>query len=642
MQYQQVANDVLRGVGGESNIRSVESCATRLRFHLVDRSKADKAAVETVPGVIAVVESGGQFQVVIGNRVKDVYAELQHVARPAADADGAHPGPAGFGARMAELITSIFTPLIWVLAGAGLLKALLAVGVKISPSFGGSTTYAILFAAGDAVFQFMPILLAVTAARRFKADQMTSLAIAGALIYTSTIGVVAGPKGTTETLKAFYDGGGHVTFLGVPVVMITYLFAVIPTVVAVYAQSRLEPLLKRVIPDVLRNLGVPLLTLAIVVPVTLLAIGPATDYAGTWLSDGINWLWDLSPIAGGVIVGALYQVTIIFGLHFSFAPIILQQLSTSGASLFFGAFFPPVLAQGGATLAVFLRTRDRQIKAVAGTASISALVAGVTEPAVYGVTLRYKRPFVMACIAGGIGGGIIGASHSGPTALVLPSGLTIGSSVGVGNYGLFLLGSAVAAVLGFVLTLVSFKERNLSSPAAAPVTLSTVEEPEPTPSSASAPVAVAVRTKLLEVLAPVSGTVVALADVPDKVFASGAIGEGAGLLPATGEVRAPFGATVITAMPHAYGLRTDDGVEVLVHVGIDTVKLEGRHFRPAVTEGTRVRPGDLLVEFDPQAVRDAGYDPVTVVLVTAKAGYAEVGTKTGNLLTGDPFLTLQP
>lgn len=543
---------------------------------------------------------------------------------------------------MSVLVTSIFAPLIWILAGAGLLKALLAVGTKISPPFGDSTTYAILFAAGDAVFQFMPILVAVTAARRFKADQMTSLAIAAALIYTTTIAVVPGAEGTTQTLKAFYDGGGEVTFLGVPVVMITYMFAVIPTVVAVYAQSRLEPLLKRVIPEVLRNLGVPLLTLTLIVPVTLLAIGPATDYAGTWLSDGINWLWNLSPIAGGVIVGAFYQVSMIFGLHLSFAPIILQQLATDGASLFFGAFFPSVLAQGGATLGVFMRTRDGQTKAVAGTASVSALVVSVTEPAVYGVTLRYKRPFVMACIAGGIGGGIVGASHSGPTALVLPSGLTIGSSVGVGNYGLFLVGSAVAAILGFVFTFVTFKERKPSSPAAAPVTPSTVGEPAPTVGGAGTAVAVAVRTKPLEVLAPVSGTVVALADVPDKVFASGAVGEGAGLAPAEGKVRAPVEGTVVTAMPHAFGLRTDDGVEVLVHVGVDTVKLEGRHFRPAVAEGARVRPGDLLVEFDPDAVRAAGYDPVTVVLVTAKASYAEVGTGTGDLRTGDAFLSLQP
>ncbi|MER5435829.1 glucose PTS transporter subunit IIA [Streptomyces sp. NPDC002588] len=642
MKYQEVASGILEGVGGESNVRSVEHCNTRLRFSLIDRSKADKAAVETVPGVIAVVDSGGQFQVVVGNRVREIYTELGLAERQAGDSEDTRPAAGGLGARVIELITSIFTPVIWVLAGSGLLKALLAVGAKLSPSFGGSTTYAILFTAGDAVFQFLPFLLAVTSSRRFKADLMTALALAGSLVYANTLGVLPGPDGTTQTLQAFYNGGGDLTFAGIPVVMIAYLGSVIPIIVAVYAQSHLERLLKRVIPDAIRNFSVPLVTLVIIVPVTFLALGPVAHYVGVWLSDGVDWLWGLSPFAGGIIIGGLWQVFVMFGLHWGFVPVIIQQVTTEGVSMLVGPTFAAVFAQGGAVLAVFLRTRNPQIKAVAGTASISALLAGITEPAIYGVTLRYKRPFVMALIAGSIGGGIIGASHSAPSSLVLPGGITLGSAVDVGNFGLLLIGSAVAVVLGFVLTFVTFKERELTAPADTPATPSTADQPEPATGTASASVAVAVRTKPLELLAPVAGTVVALADVPDKVFASGAIGDGAGLAPAGGEVRAPLDATVITMMPHAYGLRTDDGVEVLVHVGIDTVKLKGRHFHPAVAEGDRVRPGDLLVEFDPEAVRDAGCDPVTVVLVTAKAGYAEVESKTGDLLTGDAFLTLQP
>lgn len=635
MRYQETASGVLRGVGGESNIRALEHCATRLRFTLADRSKADKAAVESVPGVISVVESAGQFQVVIGNRVGDVYAEFGDLTRRAQPAEGAKaPGGNGLN-RVIELVTSIFAPILWVLAAGGLLKALLAVGVKISPSFGTTTTYDILFATGDAVFQFLPILLAVTAARRFKADQFTSLAIAGAVVYSGTIGIVAGPNGTSLTLKAFSDGGGHVTFLGIPVVMIAYLSSVIPILVAVYAQSHLERLLKRVLPEALRNFCTPLFTLAVVVPLTFLVIGPVTGHVGTWVTDGVDQLWKLSPIVGGAVMGGLWQVFVIFGVHWSFVPIIFQQIATDHLAKILGPLFPAVLAQGGAAFAVFLRTRDRQMKAVAGPATLSALLAGITEPAIYGVTLRYKKPFVLACIAGAVGGGIAGASHSAPTTFVLPGGLTLSAPVGVGHYAVFLLGAAIAVALAFLLTFVTFRDRPLAAAA------DTADDSSEAPAADSAPAA-AVRTVPLEVLSPVTGTVVALSELPDKVFASGALGQGAGVTPADGEVRSPVAATVVTAMPHAFGLRTDDGVEVLVHVGIDTVKLAGRHFRPAAAEGIRVQPGELLVEFDPEAVRAAGYDPVTVVVVTATAGYAEVEAKAGELRTGDALLILQP
>ncbi|MEI5527368.1 beta-glucoside-specific PTS transporter subunit IIABC [Streptomyces brasiliscabiei] len=639
MNVQEVADGVLRGVGGESNVRSLEHCATRLRFTLADRSKADKAAVEAVPGVVTVVESGGQFQVVIGNQVGEVHARLGDLGKPSQDTADDNGGSGNVLNRAIDLVTSIFTPVFWIIAGSGLLKALLAVGVKFDASFASTTTYAILFAAGDAVFQFLPLFLAVTAARRFKADQFTALAIGGALIYSATIAVVPGAKGASLTLKAFADGGGHVTFLGIPVVMVAYLSSVIPIIVAVYAQSHLERFLKRVLPDSLRNFCTPLFTIAVVVPLTFLAIGPVTTHVGDWVSQGIDEVWGLSPIAGGALMGGFWQVFVIFGIHWSFVPIIFQELATNGVSKILGVLFPAVLAQAGAGLAVFLRTRDKQVKALAGPATISAFLAGITEPVIYGINLRYKKPFVFACIAGSIGGGIAGASKSAPTSFVLPGGLTLSAPVNVGNYALLLIGVAVAVVLAFVLTFATFKDQAVPATAEAPAPK---DEPGVEPAASGKGTATLVRTKALQVLSPVVGRVVPLAEVSDKVFASGAVGQGAGVDPVAGEVVSPVEATVVTVMPHAYGLRTDDGVEILVHVGIDTVKLEGRHFNPAVTEGTRVRPGDLLVEFDPIGVRAAGYDPVTVVVVTAQSGYTAVDAASGDVRTGDPLLTLQP
>ncbi|MGC0372981.1 beta-glucoside-specific PTS transporter subunit IIABC [Streptomyces sp. SAI-229] len=642
MKYEETAEGVLRGVGGESNVKSLEHCATRLRFTLVDPARADTAQVESLPGVIAVVDKGGQYQVVIGNRVGDVYTAIGRLSDITAG-DSAGPGPSGnLFTRAVELVTSIFTPLLWILASTGLLKALLASAAKIWPSFENTTTYAILFTAGDAIFQFLPVLLAVTAAKRFRANQFTSLAIAGALVYSATIGVLPGPDGASLSLKAFTDGGGELHFLGIPVVMATYLSSVIPVILAVYAQSRLEHLLERVLPDAVRNFLTPLTVMVVIVPLTFLVIGPLADWVGSGLSDGVDWLWALSPAVGGAVVGGFWQVFVIFGVHWGFIPLMVQDLSTSGVIELLAPIFPAVLAQGGATFAVFLKTRNRALKGVAGPATVSTLLAGITEPAIYGVTLRLKKPFVLACIAGAVGGAIAGASGSAPNAFVLAGGLTLSAAVGVGNFAVLLIGCAVAVVLAFALTyFAGFKDVLESAVPAQAADRN--ETPRADTGTEGSGTATLVRTATLEITTPVAGTVVALADLPDKVFASGVVGQGVGVVPAEGQVRSPLDATVVTAMPHAYGLRTDDGVELLVHVGIDTVRLDGEHFRPVAAEGTRVREGEVLAEFDPEAIRAAGYDPVTVVVVTAPAGYGTVEvTASGDVRADDRLLLLTP
>lgn len=289
--YDILADEVLKGVGGEGNVESVTHCATRLRFLLKDREKADKAAVEATQGVITVVESGGQFQVVIGNTVNRVYEAM--VERHGVTSGGEIKG--GLMARFIDLITSIFTPVLWVLAGTGLLKALLAVWAAIQPEATANSTYAILFAAGDATFQFLPIFLAITAARKFKANQFVAVAIAGALIYSATVPVIANAEGVSVTLQGYAAGGQQLTFLGIPVVMVSYLSAVIPTVLAVYVQAKLEHLLDRVLPESIRNFLSPMITVAIIVPLTFLAIGPVSDLLGGWISDGLNWVWVSPP-----------------------------------------------------------------------------------------------------------------------------------------------------------------------------------------------------------------------------------------------------------------------------------------------------------------------------------------------------------
>jgi beta-glucoside PTS system EIICBA component len=616
--YQTTADGVLRGVGGVENVASVTHCATRLRFQLKDRDKADKAAVEGTAGVITVVEAGGQFQVVIGNTVQNVYEALTEGRTLAADDAPAAKG--GVVARLIDLITSIFTPFLWVLAGTGLLKALLMVAVKLSPGFDATSTYAILFAAGDAVFQFLPIMLAITAAKRFKANQYTSVAIACALIYTATIAVIPNAEGVSMTLSAFSDAGGSLTFAGIPVVMISYLSAVLPIILAVWAQGYLERFLQKVLPESLRNFLTPMFVVAIIVPLTLLAIGPVSDLVGRGLSSGINWVWDLSPVIGGLIMGACWQIFVIFGVHWGFVPVMLQDIVSQGYSYITGALFAAVLAQAGAMLGVFVKTRNKQLKQVAGPAAISGFLAGITEPGIYGVTLRLKKPFIYGCIGGGIGGAIAAAGGSAAEGFVVPGGLTLAATLNVGSFPMQLLGTGLAVAIAFVLTVtLGFTDIPETAPAAAPE-----KTGDAGTGSAAGGTDTLVGTRVTEVRSPVTGTAVPLSSVGDAVFSSGALGQGVGVVPTVGRVLAPIDGVIATVMPHAYGIRSADGVEVLVHVGIDTVRMEGKGFTPQVSTGDQVSAGDLLGEFDIDAVRAAGFDPTAIVVVTSTDAHTSV------------------
>ncbi len=603
-----LALEILRGVGGEHNVASVTHCATRLRFQIKDREKVDKDAVEGTKGVITVVEAGGQFQVVIGNTVANVYQSIVDNTSISPAAEGGTSG--GLMAKAIDLITSIFTPFLWVLAGSGLIKAFLAVAVKIWPDWAASGAYAILFAAGDAVFQFLPILLAITAAKKFKANQFVAVAIASALIYSATIAVIPGADGATLTLQNFAATGGELTFFGIPVIMIAYLSAVIPTLLAVYAQAKLEHVLDRVLPEVVRNFLNPMLTLLIIVPLTFLAIGPVADWAGSTISDVVNWVWNLSPAIGGAIMGGLWQVFVIFGLHWGFVPVMIQDLSEQGYSLLTGPLFAAVLAQGAAATAVFFKTRNKELKEVAGPAAISGILAGITEPAIYGVTLRLKKPFVYGVIGGAVGGAIAAFGGSAAEGFVLPGLITLTSTINVGNFTLQLIGTGVAMAIAFGLTMVlGFKDLPAAKHAAG---AEAAAEEGVVPSEAAA------------ITAPVAGTVVPLEAVPDPVFASGAMGQGLGVLPSEGVVYSPVAGVLSAQMPHAYGITADNGMEVLIHVGIDTVKLEGQHFSPKVAKGQRVAMGQELVTFDIEGIKAAGYNPMTIMVVTNSADYAAV------------------
>lgn len=611
--YRSLAVDVLDKVGGETNVASLTHCATRLRFTLKDVNKADKAAVERLAGVITVMEAGGQFQVVIGNNVSIAYAEIGQISKLTGDNADAGGGEekGSLLNRFIALISSIFTPILWPLAGAGLLKAFLAMATTFGWLDATGTTYAILNAAGDGLFTFLPIFLAVNAAKRFKTNQFTSMAIAAALCYPAIV--------------ALASATDPVTFFGIPVAMVTYTSSVIPIIVAVWLQSYLEHWLNKVLPSWLRNFTTPLLVLLIMVPLTLLTVGPVTSFAAKGISTGIAWLFVTAPWLAGALMGGFWQVFVLFGLHWGFVPFMVNDYATIGYSLLAGPLPAAVLAQAAATLAVLFKTKNSSLKELAGPAALSGFVAGITEPAIYGVTLRLKKPFYYGIAGGVVGGAIAAWGGSASSAFVFPSLLGLAAYMQVGSFALQLIGTGVAIAIAFTLTMVlGFDD----------IPNDEAREPELIPAAPGA----------VEVSAPVSGAVVPLAEVKDKVFASGALGKGIGIVPSSGKVYSPFAGTVVTAFPtgHAFGIKSTDGVEALIHIGIDTVQLEGKGFAAAVTQGQLVEAGDLLVAVDLDVVKAAGYDPTTVVVITNTAQFAAVLPAEGHQLAhGDTAIVIE-
>ncbi|MFE7628882.1 beta-glucoside-specific PTS transporter subunit IIABC [Kocuria sp. NPDC057446] len=656
--YRSLAEGILQEVGGEENIVSATHCATRLRLKLRDESKADKAAIEKLPGVIAVMQAGGQYQVVIGDNVPHVHAELGKITKLTGDeaSTGGDEAPGGnLFNRFINLISSIFLPILWPLAGAGLLKAFLSMATQFGWLNAESQTYVILAAAADSIFYFLPLFLAVTAARRFKTNQFTSMAIAGALVYPSIVELAA--------------AGAPVAFAGLPVVMMSYTSSVIPIIVAVWLQGYLERFLNKILPAALRNFSTPLLTILVMVPLILMTVGPVTTYAAQAISSGVNATFGFAPWLAGAIMGGFWQVFVLFGLHWGFVPIMTNDLATQGYSLLTGPLLAAVLAQAAATLAVFFRTRNAARRQVAGPAALSGFLAGITEPGIYGVNLPLKKPFYFGIAGGVIGGAIAASGGSAANSFVFPSLLALPAFSTVGSFTLQLIGTGVAVVIAFSLTFL-FGPRESAVPTAdvqaqdtaaldpatddAPIasgsthTSASTDTPAgATSATATLPTGTATATEIagtVEVLSPVDGTAVALTEVPDKVFASEAMGKGLGIVPTDGHVYAPISGTVKAAMKsgHAYGIKSPGGIEVLVHIGIDTVQLNGRGFSPAVTRGDHVKAGDLLAVVDLDVVAEAGYDPTTLVVITNTAQLTDVvPVAQGTVTHGQPAVTVQ-
>ncbi len=595
-QYKQLAETIVQHVGGKENVKSVFHCATRLRFKLKDESKASATTLKQQDGIITVVQSGGQFQVVIGNNVPYVYKEVVDVGGFQTSSTEDEEKSGVFN-RLIDVIAGIFTPILGPMAGSGLLKGLLAILVAFGLLTEEMGTYVVLNAAADALFYFLPVILGHSAAKKFGGNPYIGMIIGGALVYPSIVAI----QGAGESL----------TFLNVPVVLMSYASSVIPIILATYVSSKVETFFNRHTHEAVRNFTTPMMALLLVVPLTFLAIGPVATYASQGLANGYSFLYDLSPTIAIAFIGAFWQVLVMFGLHWGLVPIIINNLSVVGMDTIVVGVLMATFGQVGAVLAITLKAKSPKVKGL-GTSSTIAGVFGITEPAMYGLTLPRKKPFVFGMI-GGAAGGVIGGLFG--TAAYAMGGLGIFSipvmipatGVDLAFYGAF-IGMAVATVVALVLTMVFHKE-------------------EATVESQAQEVAQSVSEQVgFPVSAPLKGEVVSLETVRDEVFSSGAMGKGIAIMPSEGAVYAPFDGEIVTVYPskHAIGLRSDTGVEVLIHIGLDTVKLNGQYFETVVTDGQKVTEGELLVRFDIDAIAREGYDTITPIIVTNTEHYLDV------------------
>ena len=588
MDNQAVGRRVWEAVGGQKNVKSLVHCATRLRFRLKDESLADTQKLKEDPDVIQVVQSGGQYQVVIGSNVADVYQSIVDEEGLAVSEDGKEESKNILN-RLIDIISSIFTPFLGAMAAAGVLKGFLSLATVMGWLTADSGTYQILFAAADGVFTFLPVMLAFTAAKKFKANQFLAVAIAMALVYPA-ITAVAG-------------AGAAITVFGIPIIL------------AVWVQSKLEPFVKKVIPQFLQMILVPLVVLVVMVPLTFLALGPIGTVAGNALGGLFNSIYGFSPIVAGLIMGSLWQVFVMFGMHWGFVPIMFLNIEQYGFDVLMPMLLPAILAQGGAALAVALRTKDTKLRALGISSTVTSLF-GITEPTVYGVTLPLKKPFIAACISGGIGGAIIGFSGVKAFSSSLVSLLTIPTFISTvdgveSNVTVAVIATGIAFVLAFVGTLIlGFDEQTQDN------------QLENKHANAGETITSARHT----LKSPLTGKVLPLSEVPDQVFSSGMMGKGIAIDPELGELVAPADGEITTIFPtgHAVGITTTDGAEILIHIGMDTVELNGNGFEILVKQGDLVKAGDLLIRFDIEAIRAAGYSVITPVVITNTDAFADI------------------
>lgn len=602
-----LAARILELVGGEENVNSVVHCATRLRFKLKDEAEAQQEKIENLDGVVSVIKSGGQFQVVIGNTVQYVYRELVDIIDSEKLSAEEEKTEGNLFNRIIDVISSIFTPILGVMIGSGIIKGLLMIGTMYLGMDTAGGTYRVLTAASNSCFYFLPVILAYTAAKKFKANPIIAMIVGAALIYPDMI--------------TAYSDKETLSFLGIPIIMINYSSSVIPSILSVWFLSKVERFLEKHIPDIVKSFLIPLFSIIVVVPVAYLVIGPIGNYVGLGIAAAYSAIYAVNPIIAGFVLGGAYQALVVFGIHWGLGPIQINNVAVYGFDTITAMYLPAKYAQAGATFAIAAKTKHQKLKSEAVTTALTTTIFGITEPAVYGFTLKYKKPFICASVAGAVGGAISGAFRCAAGAYGISNTLTLAVFLGHGFMGI-IIAILVAFIISFILTyLFGYKD---------------VTDGEDHESAERTEEKNQIFNE--KIYAPMNGKVIDLQKVADEAFANENLGKSVAILPEDGKIYAPFNGSIEMIFPtkHAVALKSSQGMEVIIHAGINTVEMNGEGFKIAVSAGQKVEKGNLLFTMDLEKIRKAGYDTTTFVVVTNSDSYenfAKAESKSVN--TGD-------
>lgn len=623
MDYKKLAEEILQHVGGRENVSGLTHCATRLRFNLKDEGKADTKVLKQTKGIMGVVSSAGQYQIIIGSDVANVYKEVQALGKFDGETGKKEKDNRSVGAKVIDTISGIFTPILPAITAAGMLKAVLALIVAFKWVDNTSTTYQILNFMGDSAFYFLPILLANSAAKKFNCNPYMAMMLGGILLHPNFVSLVSAAKET----------GAAITIFGLPVYKATYSSSVIPIILTVWLMSYVEPIADKVSPKPIKFFSKPLITAIVTGIPSLCLIGPIGYVIGNMLASALTAIDTYCSWLVPGLIGLLSPLMVMTGTHYGIIPIGINNRMTLGYDSFVNpGMLASNVAQGGAAFGVALRTKKADVKALATSAGITA-VCGITEPALYGITLKYRSALYSTMAAGGIAGVVLGLlkarTYAGgsPGFLVLP-GYIGGDSLN--NFYFGVAGAVLATVLGFVFSFFLFHEDEEE------IQTETIDAKEETEKNETEVSNVSGNVK-----APVNGTCVSLKKVNDPTFSEEILGKGVAIIPQDGHVVSPVNGTVVTIFDtlHAIGLKSDDGVEVLIHIGLDTVKLGGKYFTARAKSGDRVTVGTPLVDVDLAKVKEEGYDTITPVIISNSFDYGDIlGVTDQEVKAGDNII----
>ena len=628
MDYRKTAQEIYELVGKKENIVSAAHCATRLRLVIGDNSKCSKEALENVAGVKGVFEASGQLQIILGTgTVNKVYDEFISIAGITAaskeEVKQAAASRQNVFQRLIKTLGDVFVPIIPAIVASGLLMGLLEGLSKVFPAMAESGTYTVIHLFSNAAFVFLPILIAISAAKVFGGNLFLGAVIGMIMIHTDLLNAWSVATADTIPTAEAWFGLYEINLVG-------YQGHVIPVVIAVWFMSMLEKKLHKIVPEIIDLFVTPLVTVLVTGYLTLTIFGPVFSWIENGVLNGVEFLITLPLGIGSALAGAVYAPTVVAGVHHMYNALEAGLLSSEGINIWMPIASAANVAQGAAALAMALKTRNQKLKALALPSSLSAFL-GITEPVIFGVNLRYMKCFIAGCVGGAIGGLIagitgVGASAYGITGLfgyLITTDYTIQYTMVVG----------AAAAAAFVISWILYREE---APAQAG---DSSQKSLPKEEKAET-----VQTEKNTVYSPLTGKAIPLTEVNDSTFAGEVLGKGAAVIPEKGEVCAPFDGTVETVFEtkHAIGLRSDDGVELLIHIGVNTVELEGKYYETHVNEGDRITAGQLLVSFSMEDIRKAGYDITTPVIVTNSDDYQEVcQEKTGEIRKLEKILTVK-